>query len=169
MASITSHVRNGLPTAPAGRSDAALATPGGEGVGRANVVVAWWMMAAGMAGGAVAGLWSFGGPARPPAGFVDYNDTPRRLVRLAHIAAVALPLINLHYVPWMRRARWGGAARRAGCRLLLFGTLALPLVLSVTAFWRPALYALPLPVCALVAAVTMLAIGVSRSCAQDGR
>ena len=129
-------------------------------MGRANVRVAWWMIGGSMAVGAVLGLWSFGGPVAPPPGFRAFDDLPRRLVRLGHIAAIALPALNLLYVPWMARSRWGGSARRAGCRLLLFGTVALPSFLMLAAFWSPGRYLLPIPVTALIAAVWLLAAGL---------
>ena len=84
-------------------------------LGRVNIRVAWWMIGASMAVGAVLGLWSFGGPLAPPPGFRAFDDLPRRLVRLGHIAGVALPALNLLYVPWMARSRWGRATRRTGC------------------------------------------------------
>jgi hypothetical protein len=131
-------------------------------MGRANVRVAWWMIGGSMAVGAVLGLWSFGGPVAPPPGFRAFDDLPRRLVRLGHVAAIALPALNLLYVPWMARSRWSGSARRAGCRLLLFGTVALPSLLMLAAFWGPGLYVLPIPVAALIAAVWLLAAGLPK-------
>ena len=130
-------------------------------MGRANVRVAWWMIGGSMAVGAVLGLWSFGGPVAPPPGFRAFDDLPRRLVRLGHIAAIALPALNLLYVPWMARSRWGGSAQRAGCRLLLFGTVALPSLLMLAAFWSPGRYLLPIPVTTLIAAVWLLAAGLT--------
>jgi hypothetical protein len=129
-------------------------------LGRNNIRVAWWMIGGSMAGGAVLGLWSFGGPVPAPVGFVAYDDLPRRLARLGHIAGIALPMLNLLYVPWMARSRWGVAARRAGCRLLLFGTIALPSVLILAAFWGAARWLLPFPVAALTIAVCLLAAGL---------
>ena len=129
-------------------------------MGRANVQVAWWMIGGSMAVGAVLGLWSFGGPVAPPPGFRAFDDLPRRLVRLGHIAAIALPALNLLYVPWMARSRWSGSARRAGCRLLLFGTVALPSLLMLAAFWGPGRYLLPIPVTALITAICLLAAGL---------
>lgn len=126
-------------------------------LGHLNILVSWWLIGLGMASGAVLGLWSFGEPVAPPAGFAAYDDLPRRLARLAHIAAVALPLINLHYVPWMECSAWNPRVRRLGCRLLLFGTVSLPVALMAAALWRPALYATPAPVLALIAAVFLLA------------
>jgi hypothetical protein len=127
-----------------------------------NVQVAWWMIGASMAMGAGLGLWAFGGPLAPPPGFEAFDALPRRLVRLGHIAAIALPALNLLYVPWMGRSRWSPAARRAGCGLLLFGTLALPSLLVLAAFWDPGRYLLPAPVLALIAAVGFLATGLRR-------
>lgn len=132
-------------------------------IGAANVRVAWWMIALSMLLGAIVGIWSFGGPVEPPPGFETFDALPRRLVRLAHIAAVALPALNLLYVPWIRRTRWACAVRRLGCRLLLFGTVALPVLLVAAAFWGPALYMLPLPVTALVLSCVLIAAGLKRS------
>lgn len=137
--------------------------------GRSNIAVSWWMIAIGTAVGAVLGLWSFGGPIPPPVGFVLYDDLPRRLLRLAHIAAIALPVLNLLYVPWMSRSTWNARIRGLGCRLLLFGTFALPALLALTAFWRPALYALPAPVLALVTTFFLLATGLADAGGNDGK
>ena len=137
-------------------------------LGGANVRVAWWMIGGSMAVGAVLGLWSFGGPVPAPVGFVAYDDLPRRLIRLGHIAAIALPMLNLLYVPWMGRSRWGGATRRAGCRLLLFGTVALPSVLVLAAFWGAGRYLLPIPVAALTVAACLLAAGLPGEIAGSG-
>ena len=129
--------------------------------GAANLAAAWWMIGAGMAGGAVLGMWSFGGPVAPPAGFAAYDDLPRRLLRLAHIACVMLPVLNLLYVPGIRRSRWGPGLRRKACALLLFGTVALPALLALAAAWPPALWSLPLPVTALILSCFLLAAGVA--------
>ena len=137
--------------------------------GRSNIVVAWWMIGIGTGAGAVLGLWSFGGPVPPPAGFALYDDLPRRLLRLAHIATIALPVLNLLYVPWIERSMWKGRLRAIGCWLLLFGTGTLPALLAVTAFWRPALYVLPAPVLALVITFFLLAVGLPGAGGNGGK
>jgi len=131
-----------------------------ESLGRTNVRTAWWMIGVSMTVGAVLGLWSFGGPVPAPVGFVAYDDLPRRLARLGHIAGIALPMLNLLYVPWMAQSRWSVRTRRAGCRLLLFGTVVLPTLLVLAAFWSPGHYLLPIPVAALTIAVCLLAAGL---------
>jgi len=131
-------------------------------VGQANLQWAWWMIGVSMGVGALLGLWSFGGPLAPPPGFRAFDDLPRRLVRLGHIAAIALPVLNLLYVPAVVGSRWSPATQRTGCRLLLFGTVALPALLVLAAFWRPGLYLLPVPVATLIAAICLLAAGLRR-------
>jgi hypothetical protein len=75
---------------------------------------------------------------------------------------VALPALNLLYVLSMAGSRWSRSARRRGCALLLFGTLGLPILLVLAAFWDPARSLLPVPVLALSAAVGFLAAGLRR-------
>ncbi len=126
-----------------------------------NVRCAWWMIAASMLAGALMGLYAFGEPLPAPDRLETYGAVPRRLLRLAHIAAVALPIINLHYVSWMERSPFPEPKRRCAYRLLLAGTLGLPVLLTVAAFFRPALYALPVPVTALLGSIVSLARGLA--------
>lgn len=127
--------------------------------GQANIAVAWCMIALSLMGGAVLGLWSFYGPLTPPAGFEHYAATPRRLIRLAHIASVMLPVLNLLYVPLLGTTGLLLRTRILGCRLLLVGTVLLPLTLAAAAFWPPAEYALGLPVSTLIIAFWIPAYG----------
>ena len=113
------------PEPPRGRPIRHAANPG-----QANIAVAWCMIALSLMGGAVLGLWSFYGPLTPPAGFEHYAATPRRLIRLAHIASVMLPVLNLLYVPLLGTTGLLLRTRILGCRLLLVGTVLLPLTLA---------------------------------------
>src|SRR4030095_12485455 len=125
--------------------------------GRWNLSLAWWRVGLGLWLGAVLALWSFGGPVPAPPGFEDPGSVPRRLLRLAHIALIALPILNLHFVPWTLRTAWGDRGRRACCLLLLVGTVGLPAALAAAAFWPPALYAAAPPALATIAGVFGLA------------
>ena len=42
-----------------------------------SVRASWALIALGMISGSVLGLWSFGGPVSPPAGFTDYAELLR--------------------------------------------------------------------------------------------
>ena len=130
--------------------------------GQANLAVSWCLIALSLIAGGVLGLWSFGGPVAAPPGFQQYDDVPRRLARLAHIAAVMLPVLNLLYVPQLGATGLSRRVRAWGCRLLLFGTVLLPLVLAAAAFWQPLKYLLPLPVTALIVAFLVPAVGYSK-------
>jgi hypothetical protein len=119
--------------------------------------VAWWMVGCGMASGAVLGLWSFGGPVPAPGGFVAYDDLPRRLLRLAHIALIALPLLSLELERALTHTRLSAVGHNRVRRAVLFGILALPALLALAALWSPALYLLSLPVSALMGSVFAVA------------
>ena len=125
--------------------------------------VAWWMIGLGMLGGAVLGCWSFGGPIAPPAGFSHYDDAPRRLLRLAHIALIALPILALELGRTLPQTRLGEVATRRVQHALLFGLIALPTLLTAAAVLPWALYLLPLPVCALMGSAFTVALGLGRA------
>jgi len=128
--------------------------------GRWNELLAWWLVGLGLLGGAVLGIWSLGGPVPAPPALAAYDALPRRLLRLAHIALVALPLLNLLYVPWIERTGWSLRSRRWSCRCLLFGTVGLPATLGLAAFWPAAIHAAPAPALSVVGAVFFLALGL---------
>jgi hypothetical protein len=63
-----------------------------------------------------------------------YDDLPRRLLRLGHIAAVMLPLVNIIVGPWIDRLSMGARARRWTSGFLIWGAVGLPLALAAEAF-----------------------------------
>ena len=94
----------------------------------------------GLVGGVLMSLYAFQPIVRPPASLDQYDDLPRRLLRLAHIAAIMLPLINVVI---------GVAAERIHLRewvswTLLLSAAALPLALAAEAIF-PAIRGLHLP------------------------
>jgi len=64
-------------------------------VGRRNLLWGWMTMWIGILSGSILMAWSFSGPFPAPLGFEDYGGLARRMSRLAHIAQVMLPLINV--------------------------------------------------------------------------
>jgi hypothetical protein len=98
-----------------------------------------------------------------PNGFIAYDDLPRRLLRLAHIAMIALPLLSLELERWLNRTALNGQSQARIRNALVFGMLGLPSLLAVTAYWSPALYLLPLPVCAMMGSVFIVAIALGRT------
>jgi hypothetical protein len=78
------------------------------------------------------------------------HGIPLRMLRLARVAAIALPIQALHYenlrpeAPERPVVRWGGLA-------LAYGALGMPVVLTLAALGNPILkYLLPLPADALL-------------------
>ena len=64
-------------------------------IGKKNISFGWIWMLLGIILGAILGMWSFNGPFPSPLG--DYTSLPRRLIRLSHIAFIALSIINILY------------------------------------------------------------------------
>ncbi|HEX7897576.1 MAG TPA: hypothetical protein VF950_07430 [Planctomycetota bacterium] len=89
----------------------------------ANVRAGLILLPLGLIGGLVMSLWSFHPIVK---GMWAYDDLPRRLLRLGHIAAVMLPLINIVVGPYVRG--------RLASHLLIWGAVGLPLALAAEAF-----------------------------------
>ncbi|HET7745718.1 MAG TPA: hypothetical protein VFM29_00360 [Vicinamibacteria bacterium] len=128
-------------------------------MGARNVRGGLMLLSLGLLLGLLMSLYAFVPMVRVPAALDTYDDLPRRLVRLAHIAAVMLPLINivvggcLDGLPLSRRVR------DLASRGLLYGAAGLPATLLLEAAWAPAraahLSGLPaLTFCVAVFAVT---------------
>lgn len=115
-----------------------------------NWYVGWWMVLAGFVSGAGLGLMFhredfLGG----------YSSFPRRLLRLGHIALVALGLLNViaaTTVPESTRA--GGASV-----LFIVGGITMPLICFLTAWKRVFRNLFFIPVLSLMVAVVLVLIG----------
>ena len=105
--------------------------------GARNVRGGLALLAAGLAGGLAMSLYAFAPLVAVPPSLARYDDLPRRLIRLAHIAAIMLPLINIVVGPWLDRLRLPGAVRTAASWLLLLGAAGLPLTLALEALVPP--------------------------------
>jgi hypothetical protein len=118
----------------------------------ASFQLGWLLVLAGFVSGAMLGLGFH------RADFLGgYASLRRRLVRLGHIACVALGVLNvLHALaPWP--APGSVAAQVAGAGLAL-GGVAMPLVCFLAA-WRPSLrHLFALPVASLVAALLAIVL-----------
>ena len=98
-------------------------------------------------------------------GFQSYGDLPRRMARLAHIAAVMLPLINIVIGSKLDLLALSPKWRRWASWLLLLGAVTLPPALLAQAL-SPTLAALHVsgvPAFALTAALLITAGGALRS------
>ncbi len=124
-----------------------------------NLVVGWASLAAGAISGLVLGLWSFDGPVDVPAWIGAYGDTPRRLIRLGHIAFFGLGILNILLARELPRLALGAEAMRAAFRCMNFGNVFLPVTLFVAAIYPPLKYVLPVPATSVSIALCLAAYG----------
>ncbi len=118
-----------------------------------NWFFGWGLVLAGFIAGAGIGLFfereDFRG---------GYGSFRRRIVRLGHVALVALGMLNVLFAlsPWPRA---GSVEGRAAAVLLVVGGVTMPGVCFLTG-WRKGLRRLfPIPVIALVGAVLVILLG----------
>ena len=114
-------------------------------LGRSNRAVAWTGFCLGAGSGMIMGLWAFDGPLSPPAGFVDYGDTSRRLLRLGHIGFFGIGYLNLLLAWDLPSLGLGQRAKQVAARCMNFANLFLPLTLMAAAAYQPFKYLLPVP------------------------
>ena len=133
--------------------------------GARNVKGGLVLMSAGLAAGLTMSLYAFTPMVPVPGSLTHYDDLPRRLLRLAHIAAIMLPLINILLGPWLDRVDLPGPLRRAASWLLLLGAAGLPPALALEAL-VPAvipLHPAAAPALAFSLAVVVTAAGACRT------
>ncbi|MFQ5504778.1 MAG: hypothetical protein ACE5F1_08290 [Planctomycetota bacterium] len=128
--------------------------------GNANRRVGWACAAAGVALGMLLGLWSFDGPLDVPAWVGDYQSVPRRLIRLGHIALIALGILNILLGRELVELRLGPGAKRAASVTMNTGNVLLPVTLLVAAFLPAAKYLMSIPAICVLVALCLAARGV---------
>jgi hypothetical protein len=133
--------------------------------GARNVKGGLLLLSAGLAAGLAMSVYAFAPMVAVPAELAHYDDLPRRLIRLAHIAAIMLPLINIVLGPWLDRLSLSSFGRQAASWLLLGGAAGLPLTLALEAFLLIVIpwHVSALPALAFCLAVFVTAAGASRT------
>jgi hypothetical protein len=101
--------------------------------GARNIKAGVALVALSLLGGLAMSLYAFVPMVRVPEGLQHYDDLARRLLRLAHIAAVMLPLLNIVFGLLLDRLRLSPAVRELSSVLLLAGAVGLPLALGAEA------------------------------------
>jgi hypothetical protein len=101
--------------------------------GARNIKAGLVLLALSLVGGLAMSLYAFVPMVRVPEGLLHYDDLPRRLLRLAHVAAVMVPLLNIVCGLLLDRLRLSRPLREAASVLLLAGAVGLPLALGAEA------------------------------------
>ncbi len=137
--------------------------------GARNVKAGLALIALSLVGGLAMSLYAFVPMVRVPVGLLEYDDLTRRLLRLAHVAAVMLPLLNIVFGLLLDRLRLSRGLRELSSVLLLAGAVGLPLALGAEALvpaareWH---LAAP-PALGFTLGTVLVAVGGLRSPAQD--
>ncbi len=134
-------------------------------IGAKNVKGGMVLVSLGLLAGLGMSLYAFEPIVRPPASLDRYDDLPRRLLRLAHIAAIALPLINVVLGGWIDRLALPRAAKQGASLLLLLGGALVPAALWLQAAWAPAraMHLAGGPVVAFSLGVFLVTVGALRT------
>ena len=120
----------------------------GTHFGELNIDLGWIWMILGILSGSVLGMWSFGGPMPLPKGFEEYSSLPRRMIRLAHIAFFALPMISILYGLTIDQAAISDQMKQLGCHCFLVCMFGVPTLLIAGAYYNPIKYLEAIPVSA---------------------
>jgi len=129
-------------------------------VGRKNITFGWVWLLSGLICGAILSLWSFNGPLLSPLG--DYTALPRRLVRLAHIAFIALAIVNILYGSSIDNTQLKKKWKNIGSQSLILGAIFMPVLLIIATSYEPIKYFLILPGTLVIIGVFVITIGLLR-------
>ncbi len=123
--------------------------------GEINILFGWAWMCVGFLSGMILGLWSEG-----EQWLGGYSSVTRRYLRLAHVAFIALSIINILYGHELASVALPNNIKNIGSALMIFGTAGVPLACISAAFLRKTKYLLPLPAMAVMIGTIILVIGL---------
>lgn len=132
-------------------------------MGRRNRLFGWSLFLFGILYGDLLGTFVFDGPVAAPALFADYASLPRRLIRFAHIACMALGMVNILYGHEIDRLRLSEKWRRIGSSSMILSGLLMPIFLTLAAFQIEWKWGLPVPSTAALVAVVVVIVGLART------
>jgi hypothetical protein len=116
-------------------------------------------MIAGILMGSIMGMYAFDGPIKPPRGHESYASLPRRMIRLAHIAFIALPMISIQYGVHIDSAHLSEELKRVGSISMIVAMIGIPTLLIGASFYNPIKYLEVVPVSAIFIALALIAWG----------
>ena len=123
--------------------------------GEVNILFGWAWMCVGFISGMTLGLWAEG-----EKWLGGYASITRRYLRLAHVAFVALSVINILYGKELGSVALTTHIKSIASALMIFGAAGVPIVCISAAFYRKAKYFLPLPALAVLIGTAILVIGM---------
>jgi len=126
-------------------------------IGKKNISFGWFWILVGIIIGAVMSMWSFNGPLTSPVG--DYTSLPRRMLRLSHIAFIALGIINILYGYEIDRIKIKYKLKNVGSKCIIYGAIFMPLVLISAVFFEPLKYLAVIPAILIMISLIIIFVG----------
>lgn len=123
--------------------------------GEINILFGWAWMCVGFLSGMILGIRSEG-----EQWLGGYASLTRRYLRLAHVAFVALSIINILYGKELGTVDLSNHFKNIGSALMIFGAAGVPLACISAAFLKKTRYLLPVPAFAVLIGVIILLIGL---------
>ena len=123
--------------------------------GEINILFGWAWMCVGFISGMTLGLWAEG-----EEWLGGYSSITRRYLRLAHVAFIALSVINILYGKELGSVALPNHIKSICSALMIFGAVGVPIACISAAFYRKAKYFLPLPALAVLIGTAILVIGM---------
>ncbi len=124
-------------------------------MGEINVIFGWAWMCVGFISGMLLGLRAEG-----KNWLGGYASVTRRYLRLAHVAFIALSIINILYGKELASVDLADNIKNIGSALMIFGAVGIPLACIAAAFTSKTKYLLPLPASAILLGTIILVIGL---------
>ena len=129
-------------------------------IGKKNISFGWVWILAGLLVGAFMGMFAFNGPLPSPVG--DYASLPRRMLRLSHIAFIALAIINILYGYEIDKVSLKEKTKKVGSLFMILGAILMPIFLIIAVFFEPAKYLTIIPAVLLILAIFIIVVGKFR-------
>ena len=123
--------------------------------GQINILFGWAWMCVGFISGMTLGLRAEG-----EKWLGGYASVTRRYLRLAHVAFIALSVINILYGKELGSVTLPNYFKNIGSALMIFGAAGVPIACISAAFFRKTRYFLPLPASAVLIGIIILVIGL---------
>jgi hypothetical protein len=123
------------------------------------IAFGWGGIVVGIMMGGLMGMYAFKGPFRAPKGHENYTDLNRRMLRLAHIAFIMLPLISMLYGMSIDTLQVPYAYKYYAAICMVILSLGIPVLLIASCFYLPFKYIQVIPFSCGMFALVVMAVG----------